>query len=228
MNAPAAKLTNRQRAGIIASRAANYAVNVGVGSGMRRYRPEQWSTGKWERAYASGTFDYLSEPYELPRYGVLLGYLRMYPGKPAILDIGCGTGLLRRLLAGDDFTTYSGIDISAEAIRKARPLVDSRTSFGLGDALTSPLAHADVVVLNEVLSYFARPGELLERVASLVNPGGCVLASIYRHGGDRALWRLLDATFERVATSRVRPAGNPYNRRGFHVSWHRARDAGPA
>lgn len=228
MSAPPIRLTNRQRAGLIATRAAQQALAVGVGSGLRRYRPERWSAEDFERVYASGQFDYFSEPYELPRYNVLLGYLRMYPGRPTVLDIGCGTGLLRQLLTSEDFTTYSGIDISAEAITRTSCLTDGRTSFRLGDALTSQLPRADVVVLNEVLYYASGPGALLERVASLVNPGGFVLASIYRHGGDRALWRLLDETFERVAASRVRPEGNPYNRRGFRVSWHCVRDGGPA
>jgi 2-polyprenyl-3-methyl-5-hydroxy-6-metoxy-1,4-benzoquinol methylase len=228
VNAPVARLTNRQRAGIIATRTAQQALTVGVGLGLRRYRPERWDTEQFERAYESGTFDYFGEPYELPRYSLLLGYLRMYPGRPSVLDIGCGTGLLRRFLSSEDFTTYNGIDISAGAIKRTRALADSRTSFGLGDALTGQLPSADVVVLNEVLYYAPSPGALLERVAALINPGGFVLASIYRHGGDRALWRLLDQTFQRVAASQVRPDGNPYSRRGFRVSWHRARDGGPA
>jgi 2-polyprenyl-3-methyl-5-hydroxy-6-metoxy-1,4-benzoquinol methylase len=225
---PPARLTNRQRAGLIATRAAQQALAVGVGSGLRRYRPERWSTEDFERVYTSGQFDYFGEPYELPRYNVLLGYLRMYPGTPTVLDVGCGPGLLRRLLNSQDFRTYHGVDLSAEAIKQASPLADGRTSFTVGDALRSDLPPADVVVLNEVLYYVSPPGALLDRVASLVSPGGFVLASIWRHGGDRALWRLLDRTFVPVSACRVKAEGNPYNHRGFRVSWHRARDGGAA
>ena len=228
MSAPPIRPTNRQRAGLIATRVARQALAVGVGSGLRRYQPERRSAKDFERVYASGRFDYFSEAYELPRYSALLGYLRMYPGTPTVLDVGCGPGLLRQLLTREDFSAYHGIDISAEAIKKASPLADDRTSFSLGDVLTSDPPPADVVVLNEVLYYISPPSALLDHVASLVTPGGFVLASIWRHGGDRALWRLLDRAFVRVSACRVRPEGNPYNHRGFRVSWHRARDGGPA
>jgi 2-polyprenyl-3-methyl-5-hydroxy-6-metoxy-1,4-benzoquinol methylase len=148
----------------------------------------------------------------------------MHPGSPTVLDIGCGAGQLRRLMASEDFSAYLGIDISAEAIGKASVLADSRTRFSLGDVLTSDLPPADVVVLNEVLCYFSPPEALIDRVTSLVSPEGFVLTSIYRHGGDRALWRLLDKAFVPISACRVRPEGNPFSHRGGRVTWHRAED----
>ena len=138
-----------------------------------------------------------------------------------MLDIGCGTGWLRQLLADDDFGAYVGIDISAEAIRSASQLTDGRTRFAAGDAMTVDLPPADVVVLNEVLYYAPSPRALLKRIASILSPEGIVLTSIWRHAGDRALWRLLDDELGLVAASRTRAERNPYNRRGWRVSCHR-------
>ena len=84
------------------------------------------------------------------------------------------------------------------------------------------LAPADVVVLNEMIYYMPSPGALLQRVASIIRPGGVVLTSIWRHPGDRALWRLLDREFQLVCASRTRSENNPYNRRGWRNSCHRA------
>jgi 2-polyprenyl-3-methyl-5-hydroxy-6-metoxy-1,4-benzoquinol methylase len=221
MGVPSARITNLQRARLIAVRTRKQVLALGVGSGMRRYRPQRSSVQSWERAYTSGGWDFLSDLYELPRYSLLIGYLRKYPGTPTVLDIGCGTGLLRELLADEDFSTYSGIDLSAEAIKRAAPLIDGRTSFTVGDAMTIDLPSADVVLLNEMLYYSPSPGALLERVASTVRPGGLVLTSIYRHGGDRALWRLLDNKLVLVSACRGRVEYHPYSRRGFRVSCHR-------
>jgi SAM-dependent methyltransferase len=220
MSTPPARLANLQRVRSAAARTKAQVLALGVGSGLRPYRPERWSVPRWERAYTTGEFAYLSDVYELPRYSVLVGYLRTYAGTPSVLDIGCGSGRLRE----EDFTTYSGLDISAEAIRSAMRLADNRTSFVVGDAMTVNLAPADVVLLNEMIYYTPSPRALLRRVAAIVRPGGLVLASIWRHAGDRALWRLLDDELQLVSASRIRAQGNPYNRRGWRVSCHRVRE----
>lgn len=145
----------------------------------------------------------------------------MQPGRPSVLDIGCGTGWLRELLAEEDFDSYVGLDLSTEAIRSASSLTDGRTSFTVGDAMTTDLPAVDVVVLNEMIYYAPSPRALIRRITSIVRPGGVVLSSIWRHAGDRALWRLLDEELELVAASMTRAVNNPYNRRGWRVSCHR-------
>jgi 2-polyprenyl-3-methyl-5-hydroxy-6-metoxy-1,4-benzoquinol methylase len=78
-----------------------------------------------------------------------------------------------------------------------------------------------VIVLNEMIYYTPSPRTLLRRIASIVRPGGVVLTSIWRHAGDRALWRLLDEELAPVAACRTRAENNPYNRLGWRVSCHR-------
>ena len=224
MSAPSRRLTltNRQRARRLAWRTSAHVRALGVGPGLRPYRPEPWAVKRWERAYTSGEFDFMSDLYELPRYSLLIGYLRLYPGTPSVLDIGCGPGRLRELLSEGEFDTYLGLDLSAEAIESASRLSDGRTDFMVGDAMEIDLPPADVVVLNEMLYYMRSPRTLLERVASAIRPDGIVLTSIWRHPGDRALWRLLDGEFELVSAARTRTEGNRHNRLGWRVSCHRA------
>ncbi len=221
MSAPPPSLTNRERARIIAFRARDQVLSLGVSSGLRQYRPEPLSAQRWERSYTTGEFDYMRDLSELPRYSLLIGYLRTYPGRASVLDIGCGTGWLRELLAEEDFDTYVGLDLSAEAIRTASSLADPRTSFTAGDAMKVELPAVDVVVLNEMIYYAPSPRALIRRIASILPSGGLVLSSIWRHAGDRALWRLLDEELELVAASMTRAMNNPYNRRGWRVSCHR-------
>ncbi|HUB36557.1 MAG TPA: class I SAM-dependent methyltransferase [Solirubrobacteraceae bacterium] len=224
MGGSAARLGCSQRARRLAARSVAQVRALGVGVGVRAYKPEPWSAARWEHAYGQGEFDYMADLGELPRYSQLIGYLRTHPGRPAVLDIGCGSGRLRELLAEEDFASYVGLDISHEAIATASRLRDARTEFMVGDVTTMTIAPADVVVLNEMLYYSPAPRELLRRIATIVRPGGLVLSSIWRHPGDRALWRLIDRELEPVAAARVRAEGNPYNRRGWRVSCHRVKD----
>ena len=125
MSAQSPPLTLAKRARRIAWRTSAQVRALGIGTGLRPYRPEPWVVKRWERAYTSGEFDFMSDLYELPRYSLLIGYLRLYPGTPSVLDIGCGTGRLRELLAEGEFDTYVGIDLSAEAIKPASRLSDA-------------------------------------------------------------------------------------------------------
>jgi len=199
----------------------------GIKYRLLRYRPDRWSVEMWEHAYSEGTFDFMRNLYELPRYSVLIGYVRTLAAAPAILDIGCGVGILREMLDSTDFTSYVGVDVSAEAIKSASRLADKRTRFTVGDATTIDLPRADVIVLNEIIYYAPSPHALLERVASVARPGGLVLTSIWRHPGDETLWRLLDREFRLVAACQIGAEMNPYNRRGWRVSCHAASPSVP-
>ena len=82
VSAPSPSPTSVQRARRIAARAKAHVLALGVGSGLRPYRSERWSPQRWERAYSSGEFEFMSDLYELPRYSLLVGYLRAYSGYP--------------------------------------------------------------------------------------------------------------------------------------------------
>jgi 2-polyprenyl-6-hydroxyphenyl methylase/3-demethylubiquinone-9 3-methyltransferase len=220
---PVVEPTRAERAKRAAITVAGTVLAVGIGSGLRPYRPQRVSAQRWDGFYDSGRFDYMNTLWELPRYAALLGYLRVYPGTPDVLDIGCGPGYLRQLMTDEDFGSYAGVDLSPAAVRSASALADSRTSFAVGDATTMELPQVDVVVMNEVLCYIEDRDAFLDRVAASVRPGGLVLTSLYRHPGDHSLWRQLDRKLSLVSAMMARPVHSPYNRRGFRVSCHTVR-----
>lgn len=79
----------------------------------------------------------------------------------SVLDIGCGNGALGLELANTRSVTYTGLDISAEAIREAKKLLPDAT-FYVADAEHPPsnIGVYDVLVFNEVL-YYANPNTSL-------------------------------------------------------------------
>ena len=195
--------------------------------GVLPYRPERKPPERFEAGWRSGDFDYYARLDEVPRYAVLLGYLTFSGDTPDVLDVGCGRGLLRARLPDAAFRSYVGVDLASEAIDTARALEDERTRFVHGDVRTLDLGPVDVVVLNEILYYLDDASAFLTRVAGWLRPGGRVLTSMWRHPGDRQLWRVVDERFELVDRVDVRSERNTMSRRGWRVACHRARPVTP-
>ena len=181
----------------------------GVRLGLLRYHP-MGGVASERRYYESGSYEYFVDLEELPRYSITAGYIQWLGGEPAIADLGCGYGLLRRRLEGLDFERYVGIDAVPQVIERAAELSDERTSFVVGEA-TSALRSGelerggfDICVMLDVLYVADDPPSLIEAARELLRPGGHLLCCNYRHPGDAGLSRLLDERFTPVDAVEVR------------------------
>ena len=119
-----------------------------------------------------------------PAVAYLQKLLSMLSGDAAVLELGCGNGEpAARLLAPG--RQYTGVDISAEQLRRAQELVPSG-SFVKADytTLDFPPSSVDAVVALYTFGHVPLdelPG-LLSRIASWLRPGGHLLAT----AGSRA------------------------------------------
>lgn len=216
-----------------ARQGARAAGSLGRRLGVLPHQPERWSTDQWTDAYGSGQLEYYGTLDELARYSLLVGYVGFFfpPGTerrpPRLLDVGCGTGLLRARLQGTGVGDYLGVDLSPTAVSTAerQGLPDSR--FVVGDVTTMDLGRFDVVVLNEMLYYVEDVAAFLDRLGDLLEPSGLLLVSMWRHAGDRSLWRTVDEHFPLVDRVEARNRGNEINPRGWLVSCHRRLPASP-
>jgi len=105
--------------------------------------------------------------------------------RPNILEVGCANGWLSAALA--NFGQVTGVDIADAAIA-AGQIRYPHINFIAGDFLTValPLQHFDVVVSVVVISYFADQQLFLDRISSLLKPGGyLILACPHRFIWDR-------------------------------------------
>jgi 2-polyprenyl-3-methyl-5-hydroxy-6-metoxy-1,4-benzoquinol methylase len=137
------------------------------------------SAQTWEAQYAAGRWDYLAELSELARFSVLAGYIwHLKPGG-AVLDTGCGQGVLLRRLPVSCYSRYVGIDLSGSAICVAQEHANERSTFLVADCEEySPAEQFDVIVFNEVLFCLRDPLGTVERYARSLNPGGLLLVSM--------------------------------------------------
>jgi len=208
-----------------ARQAIRWAAGVGRRLGVLPYQPEHWTTGQWAASYANGSVDYYGDLDELARYSMLVGYLGWIAGRmpdrlPSVLDVGCGTGLLRKRLDAASFSTYVGVDLSETAIAQAHAQAHPRSRFLVGDVSALDLDRFDVVVLNEVL--YCVPdtdtAAFLGHIRGLLRPQGFLLVSMWRHPGDRTMWRKVIDAFPVVDRVQARNRGNSMNPRGWMIA----------
>ena len=149
----------------------------------------------WDELYRDGYAEKLEASGERPRSAVIAGLLQDLParGPIRVLDVGCGTGLLSRLVRRP--MRYDGVDISREAIACAR-----RTNASLGvtfehadfDAFATSRRY-DAVVLNEVLYYFPLDrveGVMKRALALLRDDESRIVVSMSTGPKSRRAWRL--------------------------------------
>jgi 2-polyprenyl-3-methyl-5-hydroxy-6-metoxy-1,4-benzoquinol methylase len=187
----------------------------------------------WNDEYARGQWDRLWDIVEAPHNHVIAGYCRHLRSHASVLDVGCGQGVLHAILRTFGYRRYVGIDISPAAIAHANTSRDRRTSFLATDARRFQTDEQfDLIVLNEILYYFAEPRALVSHLARFLAPDGFIIISMCQWGfrealRQQAMWRdiglgfgtvhLLSMSDDRGYTHIIkvlRPSGQPVQHLG--------------
>jgi len=92
------------------------------------------SADRWEAQYLGGRWVYLNQLEELARYTVIVGYIAYLKPRGAVLDVGCGEGILFERYRPYGYSKYLGIDISEAALAKLAEPQNENTVFIKADA----------------------------------------------------------------------------------------------
>lgn len=100
------------------------------------------------------------------------GLLDKFPGN-RFLEIGCGEGfLLAALRKRENFA----VDLSLEAVRKARSRASADFSLALSERLPFPAGYFDLVASVGVMEHFLDIDEALREIRRILKPGGCYVS----------------------------------------------------
>jgi SAM-dependent methyltransferase len=92
------------------------------------------------------------------------------------LEIGCGEGfLLAARRKGEKFA----VDLSTQAIRKAKTRAQAHFSLALAERLPFPNGHFDLVTSVGVMEHFLDTGEALREIRRVLKPGGHYVSLVH-------------------------------------------------
>jgi SAM-dependent methyltransferase len=142
----------------------------------------------WVSPLASGPMGYFAW-HEKPGYW--RDVVRHFPPDTRLLDVGCGSAWL-----GDHFESYTGVDVSPEAIDAGRARGLEVLQANVDEPLPFEDGSFDGVVLKDVLEHVGDPAALVREVARVLRPDGRVFAS----SPDAQRWVWDDYTHRRPFT----------------------------
>jgi 2-polyprenyl-3-methyl-5-hydroxy-6-metoxy-1,4-benzoquinol methylase len=128
----------------------------------------------------------------------------LVPAGARVLEVGCATGYMSRVLRDEKRCSVVGIEVSPSAAEEARPhlerlLVGDVEQLDLDEELGSETF--DVVLFADVLEHLRDPAAVLRRIRPFVAEAGVVVASIPNVAHASVRLALLDGEF------RYRPLG---------------------
>lgn len=163
--------------------------------------------------YRGGAWAHFHAPAELPRQLLVAGLAATLHPQPRVLDVGCGSGLMARLLQAHQPRRYLGIDLSDEGLALARALALPGAEFRAENFETwRPSEMFDVIILSECVGYARDPGALVQGLFPALAADGHLIISYYRSGHWEALWRRIETgTTARQTTTLSNPEGQTWD-----------------
>ena len=125
--------------------------------------------------------------------------LKLMEKKRKVLEFGCATGYVSRLLKEEFGCSVTGIEINPEAAREAEKYCD-RVIVGDAEAMDFSYLFReekfDVAIFGDFLEHLKNPGSVLRAVIPFLSKEGYVLASIPNIAHISVALDLLEGNFE--------------------------------
>jgi trans-aconitate methyltransferase len=143
---------------------------------LTRFAPKCLRSVAFDTKYRRGDWDFAKEGPD-----PVGDFVRRFANHGDVLLMGCGSAFVLRDLNPREFTSVLGIDLSAEAIRRARRYAAPNVAFQQGDMATfrCPKTY-DAILFSESFYYVPplRRRPLLQRLCDSLKSRGCILITI--------------------------------------------------
>ena len=136
--------------------------------------PDLNADGILARPPAPGRYD--GQTYEADESTGLIG--SFIPFGARVLDVGCGTGSVSRLIREHRHATLVGIEPNADRAAICRERGIEVHSGYLTSGLLATLGQFDAIVFADVLEHLSDPSAMLRLIRPALKPGGVVVASV--------------------------------------------------
>ncbi len=139
----------------------------------------------WRRLLQSLEWRLFYEPGNRGRLAVIRRLTALSGG--LVLEVGCGSGLFLRHLREAGYAV-EGVETSSADVRYARDQIGLTVFEGALETLPLERGHYDAVVMVYVLEHILDPAATLERIHSLLKPGGWVVLGLPVMDSGQARW----------------------------------------
>ena len=132
--------------------------------------------GDWQR---------LNHEFEQVRYQVIANLLKTHALNGAVLDVGCGMGILRQHVTTG---SYTGLEPSSKAFALAVSNPSAEIIHSTAEAFDAKGRKWDAVVMSELLYYCDDPIAVLKKYCEALAAKGVFVLSIYQKRHSIKSW----------------------------------------
>lgn len=119
-----------------------------------------------------------NNPFKYNRYG--FAWENVPDGASAHLDVGCYAGSFLDKLRNRNIARLVGVDVSKDALEKARQQFDGLELIGLDKDTSLPFADQtfDSITILDVIEHVYEQNELLDEINRVLKDGGVVIVTV--------------------------------------------------
>jgi 2-polyprenyl-3-methyl-5-hydroxy-6-metoxy-1,4-benzoquinol methylase len=136
----------------------------------------------WDQEFSSGKWNFIDNTAG----DCVYSHLNRYAENKSVLDLGCGPGNTANEMA-PGYRNYVGVDISEEALAKARRRTEEngrsgKNSFAQGDFLSYvPPQKFEVILFREAMYHvpLGKVKQILDRFSQYLTAGGVFIVRMY-------------------------------------------------
>ncbi len=172
---------------------------------LKRWGTTETKKAIWDEEFSTGQWDYLDNTTE----DVVYDFLKKYSNNGDILDLGCGSGNTGSELDAATYQSYTGVDVSHHAVRRASTRSEINTRQHKNEYVCADIAHYvpakqyDIILFRESIFYIPKSkiASVLERYCSYLRESGVFVVRMCDKKKYKAIVRLIESEFDVVERS---------------------------